>query len=60
VHPADLLDLERHDMIGVALHDPLESVADPDHLDTFEASADRRGADDAVDTGGWAPTDENG
>ncbi len=47
-------------MIDVALHDPREAVANADDLDAFEASADRGRADDRVDAGGRATTDEDG
>ena len=40
VDAADRVDGERHDVIDVALHDPLEAVANAEHLDAFEA---RRG-----------------
>ena len=46
-------------VLDVALHDPLEAVADADDLDAFEPAADGRGADDAVDAGGGAAADEN-
>ena len=48
------------DVVDVALHDPLEAVADAQDLDTLEDAADRRRADDAVDAGGGAAPDENG
>jgi hypothetical protein len=59
VNPADVLDLERLHVIDVALHDPLEAVTDADDLDAFEAAADRRGADHAVDTRRRPAADEN-
>ena len=46
--------------VDVALHDPLEAVADADDVDAFEAGADGGRADDAVDAGGRAAADENG
>ena len=57
---ADGVDRERHDVIDVALHDPREAVADADDINTLEAGADRRRADDRVDAGGRATTDEDG
>ena len=47
--------VERHDAVDVALHDPLEAVADADDLDAFEPAADRRRADHAVDAGAGPP-----
>ena len=49
-----------HDVIDVALHDPLEAVADAEDLDAFERGADGRRADDAVDAGGGAAADQDG
>ena len=60
VDAADGVDGERHDMRRVALHDPLEAVADPDDGDAFEAGADGGGADDAIDAGGRAAADQDG
>ena len=48
------------DVVDVALHDPLEAVADAEDLDAFERAADGGGADDAVDAGGGAAADEDG
>ncbi len=56
---ADLFDLERDDLVDVALHDPFEAVADADDFDAFEAAADGRRADHAVDAGSGAAADEN-
>ena len=36
VDAADGVDRERRDVLDVALHDPLEAVADAEHLDAFE------------------------
>ena len=55
VDAADGLDGQRRDVVDVALHDPLEAVADADDVDAFELGADRRRADDAVDAGGGPP-----
>jgi hypothetical protein len=57
---ADLIDLQFLDAVDVAVHDPLEAVADPDDVDSFQAASDRRGADDAIDTGGRTAPNENG
>src|SRR5207253_11484615 len=51
VQPAHLVDGEGQRVGGVALHDPLEAVADAHDLDTFEDRSDGGRADDAVDTG---------
>ena len=48
------------DVLGVALHEPLEPVADADDVEPVEAGADGGGADDAVDAGGGAAADEDG
>ena len=58
--PADGVDGQRHDVVDVALHDPLEAVADADDVDALEPGADGRRADDAVDAGGRAAADQNG
>ena len=42
-------------MIDVALHDPLEAVAEPDDLEAFELGADGGGADDALMPGAGPP-----
>ncbi len=47
------------DVLDVALHQPFEAVANPDHVDPFELGSDRRRADDAVDAGGRPAADEN-
>ena len=60
VNAADGLDRQRDDVIDVALHDPLEPVADADDVDALEPGADRRRADDAVDAGRRSAADENG
>ena len=59
VNAADRFDGERHDVIDVALHDPLEPVADAEDVDAFEPGADGGRADDAVDAGRRAAADEN-
>ena len=59
VDAADAFDRERDDVLDVALHDPLEAVADADDLDAFEPRADRRRADHAVDARGRPAADEN-
>ena len=41
---------ERHDVIRVAVHDPLEAVLNAEHVDAGQARADRRRADHAVDS----------
>ena len=60
VDAAHLVDGQRAHVVDVALHDPLEAVADAEDLDALEHAADGRGADDAVDAGGGAAADENG
>ena len=56
---ADLVDAERQHVIGVAAHDPLEAVADTDHLDAVEPTANGCRADDAIDARGGASADKN-
>ena len=51
--------VERHHVVDVALHDPLEAVADAEHLDALEDGADGGRADDAVDAGRRAAADED-
>ncbi len=53
------VDGERRDVVDVALHDPLEAVADADDVDAFELGADGGRADDAVDAGGRTAADED-
>src|SRR5262249_37852360 len=50
VDAADVVDGQRGDMVDVALHDPLEAVADAEDGDSLERAADGRGPDDAVDS----------
>src|SRR5439155_24457753 len=51
VDPAHLADVERGHVLDVALHDPLEPVAHPEHVDGLEPCPDGGGTDDAVDSG---------
>ena len=60
VDAARVGDGERHDVRGVALHEPAEAVVDAEHLDAGEARANGRRADDAVDAGGGAAADQDG
>ena len=48
-----------HRVVGVALHDPLEPVADANDVQPCETRANRGGADDAVDTGSGTAADED-
>ena len=59
VDAADVVDRERRHVVDVALHDPLEAVADAEHVDAFELRADRRRPDDAVDAGRGTAADED-
>jgi hypothetical protein len=43
----------------VALHDPLETVADSDDFDVLENGTDRGRRDDTVDSGGGTASDED-
>src|SRR5262249_17979617 len=54
VDVADVLDVEQPDVVDVPLHDPLETVANPEDLDGREGRADRRRGDDAVDPRRWS------
>jgi hypothetical protein len=60
VDAADQVDGQRHDVVDVAAHQPFEAVADADDFDAFEAGANRRRADHAVDAGRRSSADENG
>jgi hypothetical protein len=60
VDAAHLFNGQGMDVVHVALHDPLEAVADPEDLDPIEDPADRGGADDAVDAGSGTTPDEDG
>jgi hypothetical protein len=60
VNPAHLVDAERHDVLGVATHDPLEPFANAEDVDVCELAADGGRADDAIDAWGGASADENG
>ena len=57
---ADGVDREADDVIDVALHHPLEAVAQAEHLEPLEFSADGRGADHGIDAGRRAAAHENG
>ena len=59
VDPGDLVDRERVDVLDVPLHEPLEAVADAEDRDPLELGADRRRADDAVDSGRRPAADED-
>ena len=59
VDAAHLVDRQRAHVVDVALHDPLEAVADAEHLDPLEQAADRGRADDAVDAGGGPAPDQD-
>ena len=59
VDAAHVVDGERRHVLDVALHDPVEAVADAEHPDAFERAPDGGGADDAVDAGGGAAADED-
>src|SRR5262249_54313236 len=56
---AHVVDAERHDVVDVAAHDPLEAVADAEDADAREHAADRGGADDAVDPGRGSAADQD-
>src|SRR5689334_5056754 len=47
--PAYPISRERDDMVGIALHDPLESVTNPDDFHSVQLRANCRRRDDAVD-----------
>src|SRR5207302_1835861 len=51
VDPAHVLDGQGGDVLDVALHDPLEAVADAQDGHAVERATDGGGADDAVDAG---------
>ena len=54
-----LFDGQRRHVLDVALHQPLEPVADADDVDAFQLRADGRRADHAVDPGRGAARDED-
>ena len=58
VDPAHFLDRQRGHVLHVALHQPLEAVADPQDLDALKDPPDGRRADDAVDAGSRPSSDE--
>ena len=60
VDPADGLDGQRGDTADVALHDPLEAVADAEHLGACQAGANGGGTNDGVDAGRGTATNEDG
>ncbi len=60
VDAADGVDGERQHVLGVALHDPLETVPDADDLDPLQDAADGGRADDAVDPRCRTTADEDG
>src|SRR5262245_19261244 len=59
MNAAHRFDGERRCVFDVAVHDPLEPVADADDLDAFELTANGSGRDDAVDTRRRPAGDEN-
>src|SRR5204863_2696061 len=59
MNPADVLDGERRDVIEVPLHQPLESVANTQHVDPGELRPDGRCRDDAVDSRRGTAADED-
>jgi hypothetical protein len=52
VDAADVFQVERPDVLGAAVHEPVEAVANPQHLHSLKERPDGRGADHAVDPGG--------
>ena len=60
VNAAHRLDRQRDDVIDVASHDPLEPVANAEHVDPFEPGPNGRRPDHAVDAGRRSAADENG
>ena len=59
VDAADVVDAERRHVVDVAPHDPLEAVADAEHVDPLEDRADGGRADHAVDAGRRAAADQD-
>jgi hypothetical protein len=57
VDAADGLDGERGHVVDVAVHDPLEAVADPDDFHVLQARPDGGRADHAVDAGSRSAPD---
>src|SRR5262245_22887004 len=59
VDAAHGIDGQRRDVLDIALHQPLESVANADDVYSLERGANGRGADDRVDAGGWTASDQD-
>ena len=59
MRPAHRVEIKRLYVIGLALHDPLESVADADDVEPLEPGADGRRRNHAVDAGRRAATDQD-
>ena len=60
MNAADSIDRQWDDMVDVALHDPLEAVAYPEHAHLLDPRPDSGGTNNTVDAGGGAAADENG
>jgi hypothetical protein len=59
MNAADFFDRERMHMGGAAFHQPSEPVEKPQHFGAAHDTADRDGADHAVDAGGRPPSDQH-
>ncbi len=59
VDSGDFVDGQVHDVIRIALGEPLESVAEADHLESLVDAFDGGGADDAVDARGGSAAHQN-
>ena len=54
------VDGQRGDVVDIAPHDPLETVAEADHANVLQTASDCCCADDAVDARGRPAGDEDG
>src|SRR6185437_7211415 len=59
VDPAHLADVERGDVVDVAVHDPLEPVAHAEHIDRLQPGPDRGRPDHTIDPRRRAAADQD-
>src|SRR6266513_1395249 len=58
--PAHLADVERGHVVDVALHDPLEPVAHPEHVDRLQPCSDDGRTNNTVDARRWPAPHQDG
>src|SRR5947207_12515487 len=59
MNSANAVSRERDDMVGIALHDPLKSVSNPEDFDSIQFRANCRRCNDAVDARRRTAADQN-